>query len=134
MAARRLLLLLCLSSGCMSVKYSASNAIAHGARSGDVHHDWQHSLFLGLIPVSAVNLDQYCPDTGVLHVRSSVGPLGALATVFTLGVWTPSHVRVTCADWPVAWAPEPPPAVPAGAPETVVIVTEDGTRVTVERP
>jgi hypothetical protein len=34
----------------------------------------------------------------------------------------------------VAWAPEPPPALPAGAPESVVIVTEDGTRVTVERP
>ncbi|MCB9680192.1 MAG: hypothetical protein H6733_01870 [Alphaproteobacteria bacterium] len=92
--------------GCLSVKYSAQRSIDAGASRGDVHRTWQHSLFLGLIPVSAVPLDSYCPDTGVLHVRSQVGPLGMLATVATLGVWTPTRVKVTCADWPaVAMGP-----------------------------
>lgn len=122
-------LLLALAPACMSVRYSAQQSLDHGARRGEVHHDWQHSLFFGLVPASVVDLDQYCPETGVLHVKSSVGPLGVLATVFSAGIWTPSHVRVTCADWPRMGVAPPP----VGDIETVVIVTEDGTRVSVER-
>lgn len=115
-AAPALALLTALSTGCMSVKYTATRSEAYGARAGVVHHDWQHSLFLGLIPVSSVDLDRYCPDTGVLHVRSSVGPLGFLATVVSAGVWTPSHVRITCARWPTAALPPGGPlAVPPDA-------------------
>ena len=119
-------LLLLLLSGCMSVKYTATRSEAYGARSGQVHHAWQHSLLLGLIPVSSVDLDRHCPDTGILHVKSSIGPLGALATVLTAGVWTPSHVRVTCAAWPSVAGPT--------SNRPVVITTGDGTHVIVQPP
>lgn len=134
---------LCLAAllqGCVSTKLVHGDQVAFGAEKGRVHKTWAHSIFWGLVPVKAVDLDGYCERTGVLQVRSHTGPVALLAQVVTLGVWTPSRVRITCVDappqpwvaqaeaepWPEpvvapepAMAPEPEPAM---APEPVVAV------------
>lgn len=140
------LLLVAALPGCMSVKYGLSGPVRATVVADHDEVAWQHSLFLGLIPVSQVKLDQLCPGESILGVRSQVGFLGGLATLVTLGLWTPTHVHVTCGHpvdpggWaapPQASAPPPALAVPApaltvpGDYDAIVVERPDGTRVLV---
>ncbi len=139
-----ILMLSLVASGCQSVRYTSPESAAHGARKGEVHKTFAHSFLLGAIPAGSIPLDGWCPETGVHTIRSFVGPFGYLMTGLSLGIWTPSRVKVYCNDiplpvegdaddavvalgealisepWESVAPPMPVPPVPPGPPVVVV--------------
>lgn len=121
-----LLALLVLVPACGGVRLVHPDLHAAGVREGLTYKRWTHSLFWGTVPVRPLPTDGDCGEAGVLRIHAKVGPLGTLAQIATLGIWTPSRVKVTCADPyavaprdlgppqyapPVTYAPAPPPPV-----------------------
>ncbi len=86
---------LVLSAGCYTTKIVAADETP--AR-GDVHTEWQHTFFWGLVSPGSVNLSDFCGDRPVARIKSQVGGVGLLAYWFTGGIWTPVQVRVVCAQ------------------------------------
>ncbi|MFW5925071.1 MAG: Bor/Iss family lipoprotein [Myxococcota bacterium] len=86
--------LLALSSGCFRHEY-----VDVGTRS-EPHaqvHQWHHHLLWGLVNVAPrVALDRICPG-GVARITNWMGPLQALISYVTAGIYTPTTVRVYCA-------------------------------------
>ena len=56
----------------------------------------QHSFVAGLVPPTEVNVREECPN-GVATVETAHSPANVLATLVTLGIWSPISVKVTCA-------------------------------------
>lgn len=56
----------------------------------------QHSFVAGLVPPTEVNVRDECPN-GVATVETVHSPANVLATLVTLGIWSPISVKVTCA-------------------------------------
>lgn len=96
-----LVLALALLSGCYTVKFKGVDAA--GDPGGESFHQWTHSLFWGLVPLGRVNIDQ-CGQAGIKRMKSQIGGLGLLGYALTGGIWTPMHVKVTCARPGVAAA------------------------------
>ena len=96
---RRLILLAALLTlpGCYTVRF-ASPTLA-GVSDGLVLHSWTHTFLWGIVPSGKASIEQ-CGYAGVKEVKTQIGGLGLLASVVTLGVWTPMHVKVTCAEPP----------------------------------
>lgn len=84
--------LLCVS--CYTVRFG--NAETAYTSVGKSYHVWTHSLFWGILPLGRVNIDQ-CGDYGMKRMKSQMGGLGLLAYSLTGGIWTPMHVKITCA-------------------------------------
>ena len=94
MRSAALLLGLAMASGCYTVKLIDPAAMDREV----THHDhaWGHSLFWGFIPLGTVDLS-VCGDDEVRSVKTQIGGLGLVAYVLTVGIWTPMHVKITCA-------------------------------------
>ncbi|HMV66336.1 MAG TPA: hypothetical protein PKA64_05760 [Myxococcota bacterium] len=93
---RAVLLLLSLQA-CYTVRFVSPEL--HGIPDGAVLHTWTHSFLWGIIPAGKASIDQ-CGYAGVKEIKSQIGGLGLVASVLTLGVWTPMHVQIVCAEVP----------------------------------
>ncbi len=58
---------------------------------------WADSWISGLVPPSAVETMERCP-AGVARVETRLSFLKQLVGFFTLGIYTPMEIVVTCAD------------------------------------
>ena len=83
---------------------------------GDKHSTWVNGWLWGSVG-GQISADTFCAGRGVARVdtKRSVGNI--LVSWVTLGIYTPSHVSVTCAGAP-QYAPPPygAPPPPYGAP------------------
>jgi hypothetical protein len=104
---RRSLMILALAAlpGCYTVRF-ASPTLA-SVQDGMVLHSWTHSFLWGIIPSGKASIEQ-CGYAGVKEVKTQIGGLGLVASALTLGVWTPMHVKITCARWDGAAEVEAP--------------------------
>jgi hypothetical protein len=50
----------------------------------------------GLVPPSTISTAEKCPN-GVAKVETELSFLNQLVEVLTLGIYTPMHIKVTCA-------------------------------------
>jgi hypothetical protein len=57
---------------------------------------WQHGFVYGLVPPSEIDTSQQCPQ-GVAKVVTEHSFVNSLAGILTWSLYTPIHVKVTCA-------------------------------------
>ncbi len=57
---------------------------------------WAAGWVFGLVPPKTVEAAAACPD-GVAQVETKLGFLNQVVGVLTIGIYTPMHIRVTCA-------------------------------------
>lgn len=62
-----------------------------------INQPWSSSYFWGLVPPHVVTAAVTCPGGRVAKVESSHSVLNELATVGTLGIYSPVNIKVTCA-------------------------------------
>ena len=58
---------------------------------------WANSWIYGLVPPSAVDAQNHCPD-GVAQVETQITFVNGLVGSLTFGVYTPMEILVTCAS------------------------------------
>jgi hypothetical protein len=63
-------------------------------------YPWQHSFVYGLVPPDTVKTAGACPQ-GTSRVVTERSFLNGLVGALTWSIYTPMHVRVTCASGPV---------------------------------
>lgn len=100
---------LCLvSAGC----YHAS--IETGMKPGNekIEKEWASSFVFGLVPPDPIEAQSKCTN-GVSKVETQHSFLNALVAFFTIQIYTPMDLTVTCAAGPSANAP-PAGSGPAG--------------------
>ena len=78
---------------------------------------WASGWILGLVPPKTVETAAECAD-GVAMVETKLGFLNQVVGILTLGIYTPMHIRVTCAA---------PGAASAAAPGHEVTIAESAT-------
>jgi hypothetical protein len=61
-----------------------------------IEDHWADSWIYGLVPPSAVETAERCPH-GVAKVETKLSFLNQLVGTFTLGIYTPMYIEVTCA-------------------------------------
>ncbi len=93
----RLLIGVCfvlLFSGCYHAKVTVSDA-----RPSTVVLDkpWASGWIYGLVPPPELDATEKC-DKGVAMVETRLSFLNQLVSGLTFGIYTPMHIRVTCAD------------------------------------
>ena len=74
-----------------------------------VDKPWVNTWFWGLVEAEPIDARPMCP-TGVAVVTTEMSFVNGLASLFTLGIYSPQHVMITCASGGRA-------ALPSGAPE-----------------
>jgi hypothetical protein len=62
---------------------------------------WQNSFVYGIVPPPELNTQSQCPQN-VSKVETEISFLNGLVSAITWNIYTPLHVRVTCASGPVA--------------------------------
>jgi hypothetical protein len=62
---------------------------------------WQNSFVYGLVPPAEISTRETCPQ-GVATVETERSFLNGLVGAITYSIYTPLHVKVTCASGPVA--------------------------------
>lgn len=82
--------------GCYTVRFYDGDIKDAGGERGRAYDLWVHSFFWGMVPGGKV--DTSMCDDGVLKSKSQIGGLGLLAYALTVGIWTPMHVHLVCAD------------------------------------
>lgn len=102
MSRKTLAALLLLSAGC----YHAS--IESGMKPGNdkIEKEWASSFVFGLVPPEPIEAQSKCTN-GVSKVETEHSFLNALVAFFTIQIYTPMHLTVTCAAGPTADAPAP---------------------------
>jgi hypothetical protein len=101
MSRKTLAALLLLSTGC----YHAS--IESGMKPGNdkIEKEWASSFVFGLVPPEPIEAQSKCTN-GVSKVETEHSFLNALVAFFTIQIYTPMHLTVTCAAGPTADAPQ----------------------------
>jgi hypothetical protein len=61
-----------------------------------VENKWAHGFVYGLVPPSAVEVAQECPN-GVASVETQLSFLNQVASALTFGIYTPMTIAVQCA-------------------------------------
>lgn len=61
-----------------------------------VENKWAHGFIYGLVPPSAVEVAQECPN-GVAKVETQLSFLNQVASALTFGIYTPMTISVQCA-------------------------------------
>lgn len=61
-----------------------------------VDKPWQHSFIAGLVPPAELNVKDQCPN-GVSKVETEQSFVNSIAQIVTWNIYSPIHVRVTCA-------------------------------------
>jgi hypothetical protein len=72
--------------------------IVTGSKAGDTVIDkpWANSFIFGLVPPAVMDVASQCPG-GVAKVETEHSFLNWLVGGLTLGIYTPIHIKVTCA-------------------------------------
>ena len=84
---------LSLASGCYRHRFYDSKATAQPYPASS---EWHHHFLWGLINASSdVAIEEICP-TGAAEIQSWIGPLQAILSYLTVGIYTPTTVRVFC--------------------------------------
>ena len=78
---------------------------------------WASGWVLGLVPPKTVETAAECAD-GVAMVETKLGFLNQVVGILTIGIYTPMHIKVTCAA---------PGAASAAAPGHEVAIAEGAT-------
>ncbi len=88
-----LLALLLVLSGCYHVR------VETGLTPGDEVYEiqWAHSFIGGLVPPKVVEAQNEC-SSGVAIVESELSFLNMVAAAVTGGIYSPMHIKVTCAS------------------------------------
>lgn len=73
---------------------------------------WAQGWFWGLVAPKPIETRTQCPS-GVATVMTETSFANGLVSVLTLGIYTPVHVRITCARSGTS-------SLPRGAPELVI--------------
>jgi hypothetical protein len=79
------------------------------------------SWIYGLVPPKTVATTSRCPD-GVAKVETHLSFVNQLVSFLTLGIYTPMHIRVTCAQAGASTSATTL-TVPTGADEAAVVAT-----------
>ncbi len=66
---------------------------------------WASSFVYGIVPPKTVEAAEECTN-GVARVETEISFLNGLVGALTLGIYTPIHIRVTCAEGGSASAAE----------------------------
>lgn len=61
-----------------------------------IEKPWKPTFILGLVPASEIDTAAECPG-GIARVETHQSFRNGLVAVATLGIYTPQHVRITCA-------------------------------------
>jgi Bor protein len=69
---------------------------------GPEHEQWRHRFVGGLIGDGEVDVREFCPDGAVARVATGGSLATSLTTIFTLFIYSPRKVYVTCAGSRVA--------------------------------
>jgi hypothetical protein len=91
-----------------------------------VDKPWVTTWLWGLVAAEPIDVRRECPS-GTAIIETETSFMNGLASVVTLGIFTPQHVRVTCAS---RSASLPPNATEIRIP---VDATSDGRRQIIER-
>lgn len=75
-----------------------------------VENKWAHSFIAGLVPPSTVETASECPN-GVAIVETELSFLNLVANAVTWGIYSPMHIKVTCAAGGMADADGDDPVV-----------------------
>ena len=78
---------------------------------------WASGWVLGLVPPKTVETAAECAD-GVAMVETKLGFLNQVVGILTIGIYTPMHIKVTCAA---------PGAASAAAPGHEIAIAEGAT-------
>jgi len=100
-----------------------------------IEQAWASSWVYGLVPPSAVSTAQGCPN-GVSKVETQLSFVNQVVHILTLGIYTPMHIKVTCAAGGTASLPGQGQelVVPAGAsPDEVQRALTDAAQWSLER-
>ena len=91
---RWLSLALCvgLSTGCFHQVVQTGSAPG----TAKVEHWFVSTWLWGLVPAKEIDVRRECP-AGVATIMSETSFVNGLISVLTVGIYTPQHVRVTCA-------------------------------------
>lgn len=85
---------LLVSAGCYRHDYYVTNTTPEQV---PTVWTWNHHLFWGLVRASEdYPLDAICPQGGVSLVENWMGPLQAILSWLTAGIYTPTTVRIYC--------------------------------------
>lgn len=88
-----IVVLLLLSAGC----YHASIETGMKPGSDRIEKEWANSFIFGLVPPDPVDAKSKC-TSGVSKVETQHSFLNALVAFFTLQIYTPMDITVTCAS------------------------------------
>jgi hypothetical protein len=61
-----------------------------------IDRPWTSTWMLGLVPAAPIDVTAIC-RSGIATVVTRVSAPNLLASIATVGIWTPRHVTVTCA-------------------------------------
>ncbi len=75
---------------------------------------WAPSFVFGLVPPKTVETAEECTN-GVAKVETEITFLNGLVGAITLGIFTPMHIKVTCAEGGSASAAEGSAEIEVGA-------------------
>jgi hypothetical protein len=70
--------------------------LSDGGGPGTEVRKYNHTLLLGLIPLSEIDLKAACGDKGVWAVSTRLNALSLVANAFTFGLYTPTVAKITC--------------------------------------
>lgn len=108
------------AAGCFEHRVYVGNGAPDGT---EVYDAWKHHFIYGILLEGSVDLKELCPTNNAM-VHDKVGFLNGLVSWVTLGIYTPSTMKVRCELAPPPQqqqpAPPPPPTETEGgaAPET----------------
>ena len=81
---------------------------------GEKHDTWVNGWLWGSVG-GQISADVFCHGRGVARIDTKRSFGNILVSWVTLGIYTPSHIAVTCAEGPQYGAlPPPPPPAPYG--------------------
>jgi len=80
-------------SGC----YHTQVTTGKRASSTVVEVPWAKSFINGLVPPDELNVEEECPN-GVAKVETQLSFLNMVAHAVTFGIFSPMHLKVTCAE------------------------------------
>jgi len=119
-SAAQVLALAALAAGC----YHATVETGLAPSPTVIDQPWATSFVYGLVPPSPVQSIQRCPK-GVAKVETELSFLNSLVGGLTFGIFTPMHIKVTCAlDGTTRAAAEVAPVIQVGAQVTPTSVRD----------
>jgi len=82
-----------MSTGC----YHATIDTGRTPSTTTIERRWAHGWIYGLVPPSTVETAKNC-TSGIAKVSTQLSFANQLVSMFTLGIYTPMEIIVTCAD------------------------------------